>query len=75
MLAKPGKVEMIHKYVSEMWFFFLATDGILLCIFFLKIYYGVRLAYKMIFPGNPTEEALMDDKEGQAKFNIRVLSK
>jgi hypothetical protein len=71
--GKDKKANALRDYMSEMWYFFLATDGILMCIFAVKIYYGVRLTYKMIRPGRATEESLMDDKERIKQFEIRVL--
>jgi len=51
--------------------FFLTTDFFLIVILGVKAYYGLKLSWKFLNRGTPSEEFLMEDK-GEEKFEIRV---
>ena len=50
------------------------TDWILIILFLIKLYYGVKLSWKIVNPGQIDEDFLLDEL-GEERFKHRVMAK
>ena len=56
--------------ISSLMYFTSTTDVILLVFFFFKLYWGIKLNYSIVFPGNIATKFLLEENKniGEHKF-------
>jgi hypothetical protein len=69
LISNSRSKEAVYLYLFEF-----ITDWILIILFIIKLYYGVKLSWKIVNPGQIDEDFLLDEL-GEERFKHRVMAK